>query len=157
MHIRLQKADETELPEILDMQHQAFKDLLEKYQDYETNPGAEHLEQIRRRFLQEQTTYYFIVYNTQKVGAIRFLLKDNGIGRISPMFIVPEYQNMHIGYGAVEALEALYPSITKWELDTIVQEKALCHFYEKLAYVDTGRREAIQPGMDIIFHKKVVH
>jgi len=74
--------------------------------------------------------------------------------RISPMFIHPHYQNRKFGQEAVYSLEQLHSNVTNWTLDTILQEKKLCYFYEKLGYIDTGKRKKIKEGMDIIFYKK---
>ena len=71
------------------------------------------------------------------------------------MFIHPDFQDQHLGQKAVLELENNYPNVVKWTLDTILQEEKLCHFYEKLGYVDTGIREKIKDGMDIVFYEKL--
>ena len=43
MKIKLDKADESNAKEIHEMQMVSFKPLLEKYQDYEINPGNEKI------------------------------------------------------------------------------------------------------------------
>ena len=48
--IRLQKAIKSDLNTIYEMQKAAFQPLLEKYQDYETNPAAESFERTAQRF-----------------------------------------------------------------------------------------------------------
>lgn len=44
--MKLVRADVNDCDKIWDMQIKAFADLLEKYQDYETNPGNEAKERI---------------------------------------------------------------------------------------------------------------
>ncbi len=73
------------------------------------------------------------------------------------MFIHPDYQNKSLGQEAVQKLESLYPHVSVWTLDTIVQEAKLCHFYEKLGYKDTGKKEQIKEGMDLRFYRKEKH
>jgi hypothetical protein len=51
-------------------------------------------------------------------------------------------------------LEDYYCDAKKWELDTILQEKGLCHLYEKLGYRKTGKTEEIKEGMTIVFYEK---
>ncbi len=50
MEIQLIKADINNSAEIHEMQILGFKALLDKYNDVETNPGAETLEKVRQRF-----------------------------------------------------------------------------------------------------------
>lgn len=57
------------------MQVEAFSELLEKYQDYHTNPGAENMDKIIAKFEQPWTTYYFIIASNEKVGVIRIVDK----------------------------------------------------------------------------------
>lgn len=45
------------------------------------------------------------------------------------LFVDPEYQNLHVGYGAMRALEARYPQARSWELVTPYHEKRNIHFY----------------------------
>ena len=136
------------------MQIQAFASLLEKYQDFNTNPGAEKLEIIVQRMQQDFTDYYFIQVNNKNIGVIRILrLKDN-ICRISPMFILPEHQGYGYAQQAIVLAELLYPQATSWTLDTIKQELKLCHLYEKMGYKPTGKEEDIQDGMTIIYYAK---
>lgn len=157
MSIKIIKAQRDELRELHRLQVAAFTPLLEKYQDYSTNPANEKLERVEERFSQSNTIYYFISYKGKNIGAIRVIEKiEEGEVRISPMFIHPQYQNLKLGQKAVYELEKLYPNVTKWSLDTILQENRLCHFYESLGYVDTGRRDNIKDGMDIIHYKKVL-
>lgn len=158
MSVALKKAVKDDLPLIHRLQVDSFKALIDKYQDYSTNPGAEGLERIEARYNQKETTYYIILYNDQAVGAIRvYYSEELNSCRISPMFIHPDYQNKSLGQEAVHQLESLYPHVAVWTLDTIVQEVKLCHFYEKLGYKDTGKREQIKEGMDLRFYSKEKH
>lgn len=155
MAIKLEKANRNNLDLIYKLQVESFKVLLDKYQDFSTNPGAEKFDRIEARFYQPQTTYYLIVSDGQTIGAIRIInSKDDNFCRISPMFIHPDYQNKSLGQEAMFELEKIYKDVDIWTLDTILQEKKLCHFYEKLGYVDTGKREQIKEGMDVIYYRK---
>ena len=59
MNIKLVRAKINNAKEIHAMQVEAFKALLEKYQDFDTNPGNESLEKVEARFKQDVTFYYF--------------------------------------------------------------------------------------------------
>lgn len=149
--IRLKKAAISDCEEIHRMQAEAFTELLEKYRDYETSPACESLDIIQNKI--QNSDYYFIMNNTEKVGIIRIINHDDAC-RISPIFIMPRYQNKGYAQTAITAAEKLYPDVKHWTLDTIKQEKKLFHLYTKVGYVTNGREENIKDGMTIIFLEK---
>ena len=61
MEITLLRATIDNAQEIHAMQIEAFKELLEKYQDFDTSPGNENLEKVAARLKQDFTFYYFIL------------------------------------------------------------------------------------------------
>ena len=153
MPITLIKAIREDCFEIFEMQKNAFKALLDKYQDYDTNPGAEKPERIVWRFDEEETDYYFITLENRHIGAIRI----RNLGEkceLKQIFILPEYQGNGYAQETIRLVEELYPDAVLWELDTILQEKKLCHLYEKMGYKKTGKTENIKEGMDIVFYEK---
>ena len=52
MSIVLVKATESDIKEIWEMQVEAFKGLLEKYQDYDMNPATESYENVLNKYNQ---------------------------------------------------------------------------------------------------------
>lgn len=156
MLVQLLKADANDCRQIHQMQIKAFAYLLDKYHDYTTNPAAEPLEKIIQRIRQAFTDYYFIQLGGENIGAIRVVRLHNAACRISPMFILPEFQGKGYAQQAIKNAESLYPEACRWELDTIKQEPKLRYLYEKMGYVTTGKEEDIQPGMTIIFYEKHV-
>ena len=153
--ITLKKAGRADLMEIHRIQVASFQALLDKYQDYGTNPSAERFERILERFQEKTTDYYLICLNEQNIGMIRVC--DFGtMCRVSPIGILPEFQGRGFAQQVMVLLENRYLGAEKWTLDTIRQEQKLCYLYEKLGYVATGKQETIQPGMDIVFYEKNV-
>ncbi|MFJ8102518.1 hypothetical protein [Lysinibacillus sp. NPDC096212] len=71
MGVSLCKANIDDAVTIHEMQVKAFMPLLEKYQDYDTNPANESLEKIITRFNQPFTDYYLIKYFEDTIGGIR--------------------------------------------------------------------------------------
>ena len=113
------------------------------------------MDKVSARFVQPWTTYYFIMANDEKVGAIRVVdKKDGSRKRISPVFIMPEHRNKGYARQAILEAEKIHGS-ENWCLDTILQEKGNIHLYEKLGYRQTGRIEKINDKMDIVFFKKM--
>ncbi len=152
--VSLKVASREDMQTIWKMQIDAFSELLEKYQDYDTSPGAERLEKVMARFEQPWTVYYFIVAGNKNVGAIRIVdRKDGSRKRISPIWIMPEYRNKGYAQAAITAAEQIHGS-RHWCLDTILQEAGNLHLYEKMGYHRTGRIDKINDRMDIVFYEK---
>lgn len=154
--INLIKAVFSDCEQIHKMQVSAFTKLLEKYNDYETNPASESLEKIQNKFNQSFTDYYFIMREDTKVGVMRVVKLSEVIFRISPIFILPEYENNGFAQKALSAVEKLYPDAIEWHLDTIKEESKLCYLYEKCGYKRTGKEEKIKDGMTVVYYIKRV-
>lgn len=155
MEVKLSRANIDNAKEIHAMQVRAFKELLEKYQDFDTNPGNESVEKVEARLKQDFTFYYFICIGQQKVGAIRIVDKK-AVGknkRISPIFILPEFQGKGIAQKAIRLCEEMHGN-GNWELDTILQEPKNCHLYEKMGYRQTGETKVINERLTLIFYEK---
>ena len=154
MSVELKPITREDVETIWKMQVEAFSELLKKYQDYDMSPATESLEKIMSKFEQPWTTYYFIISNNEKVGAIRIVdKKDGSRKRISPIWIMPEHRGKGYAQQAMLEAERIYGS-THWCLDTILQEKGNLYLYEKLGYHQTGKIEHINDRMDIVFYEK---
>jgi len=155
MEIELLRADIGDAKELHAMQVKAFKELLEKYQDFDTNPANESVEKVEARLKQDFTFYYFICVGQQKVGAVR-VVDENEAGknkRISPIFILPEFQGKGIAQKAIRLCEDIHGN-GNWELDTILQEPKNCHLYEKMGYRQTGKTEVVNEKLTLTFYEK---
>ena len=154
MSIELRQAKRDDMQTIWQMQVEAFRGLLETYQDYDLSPAAEGVEKVMARFEQPWTTYFFIVADGVNVGAVRVVdKKDGSRKRISPLWIMEEYRGKGYAQAAILAVEEIYGA-DNWSLDTIMQEKGNCHLYEKMGYHQTGKVEHINDRMDIVFYEK---
>ena len=154
MGVSLCKATLEDAMTIHEMQVNSFMPLLQKYQDYDTNPANEPLERIITRLNQSFTDYYLIKYFDDTVGGIRIVKLGNKSYRVSPIFILPEHQRKGIAQKVFERIEQLYPDPVLWELDTIMQEERLCYLYEKLGYEKTGVTKKINNNITIVFYEK---
>lgn len=158
MEITLVRAKIKDARELHAMQVEAFRELLEKYQDFDISPASENLEKVEGRLRQDFTYYYFICAGQQKVGAVRVVdTKEDGKNkRISPIFIMPEFRGRGIAQRAIRLCEELHGN-DMWELDTILQERGNCHLYEKMGYRQTGKTEVINERMTLTFYEKNIN
>ena len=155
MKIDLIRASLKDTKEIWEMQVKSFKNFLDKYQDFETNPANESISNVEMRLKQNFTFFYFIFVDNKKVGAIRVVdYKERDRNkRISPIFVLPEYRNKGIAQSAIKICEEIHGD-TNWELSTILQEKGNCYLYEKLGYHPIGKTQVINDRLTLIFYEK---
>ena len=152
--MQLVRATVSDCDKIWNMQIEAFGDLLKKYEDYETSPGAETRERIMNKLLEPFTYFYFIFDDGDIVGAVRVVdKKDGSRKRISPIFIMKEFRGKGLAQKAFEKIEKIHGN-NNWKLDTILQEEGNCHLYEKLGYKRTGTTQKINDKMDIVYYEK---
>ena len=152
--VTLRKAVRDDIVKIWKMQTEAFRELLEKYRDYDTNPAAESVEKVETRFDMPGSIYYFIEAEGEDVGVIRVIdLKDGTRKRISPLWIMPEYRGRGYARLAMKEAERIHGA-DNWSLDTILQEEGNIHLYEKMGYRRVGEPQKINDNMDIVFFEK---
>ncbi|MCR5503556.1 MAG: GNAT family N-acetyltransferase [Lachnospiraceae bacterium] len=155
--VSLQEVKEEEIPELYRMQVESFMPLYEKYHD-EGSPAIESMERVRRRYAVENRKYYFILQDGARVGAINIGHNDPNektVSFISPLFILPRFQNRGIGYAAIQKAFELLPEVTCWKLETILQEPANCHLYEKCGFVRVGEEKVVNEAMTLIDYERI--
>ena len=155
MEVTLLRAGLEDAEELHAMQIKTFGELLDKYQDYDMNPANESLEKVEMRLKQSFTCYYFICAGSQKAGAIRIVDKKEAgkSKRISPLFILPEFQGQGIAQRAIRLCEEIHGT-EEWELETILQEPKNCHLYEKMGYRKTGKTEIVNDKLTLVYYEK---
>ena len=108
--------------------------------------------------MSDNRKYYFIVKDGARVGAINVGKKlsdsEDNCFYISPLFILPKYQNQGIGYVAIQKAFILYPDVKVWKLDTILQELGNCHLYEKCGFVRVGEEHIINDKMTLVDYER---
>jgi len=158
--IRLEEVAEQDLPQLHAMQVESFMPLYEKYKDTDTSPATESLEKVIARAKQPNRKYYFIVKDGARVGAINIGTRP-GQGEdvyiISPIFVLPAFQNQKIGFIAMQKAFEMFPQAAVWKLDTILQEEGNCHLYEKCGFVRVGEEKVINEKMTLIDYEKNRH
>ena len=155
--VKLEEVRTDEIHQLYDMQVESFMPLYEKYHD-DMSPAIEPIERVKVRAAQENRKYYFIVKDGARVGAINVGKKssdsEDNCFYISPLFILPKYQNQGIGYVAIQKAFILYPDVKVWKLDTILQEPGNCHLYEKCGFVRIGEEHIINDKMTLVDYER---
>lgn len=151
--IRLVKVGPEQGEKLFQMRRKAFLPVLERYQDFDTNPAAESWEDFQRYF-RKNSDNYFIQLGEIPVGTLRVVRLSEDSCRLSPISILPEYQGKGYAQQALLIVETLYPLAKSWSLDTIKQEPKLVHLYKKLGYRRTGEEIPIKEGMTLVVYQK---
>ncbi len=141
------------------LQVEAFLPLYEKYHDDDMSPAKESLVRVREKIEEQNSEIYLIYFEKQAVGGIRIRHHHKGVkvehvSWISPLFIIPEFQNKGIAKVVIEKVLELYPKTFKWKLDTIKEEKGNCHLYEKCGFVKVGKEHVINEKMTLVDYEK---
>lgn len=153
--LELKKASLGDAEELCFLQTEAFQALLETYQDHLTNPATETREKMTKRLDMPNRDVYFITLHNKNIG---FLIIANNVSEcvLIRIGILPAYQNKGYAQQAIMLAESLYPNAKTWKLDTIKQEKKLCHLYEKLGYQKTGEQKNLKEGMDLVYFSRKI-
>ncbi len=155
MEVRLVRAVEADAPSIHAIQIRAFAPLLDRYQDYDTNPGNETIDRVIWRINDPNGAFYKIVEGDVTVGAIRIRWRDEPSQLwISPLFIAPEHQGRGYAQQAIALAEHAYPDAVSWELATLLEEYRNCRLYEKMGFVKTGAQSKLNERATLVFYKK---
>lgn len=138
------------------LQIEAFMPLYEKYQDDATSPAEESLETITKKIVDDNSDFYFILFNGKRVGGVRVKWHNGrNVKWISPIFVIPQFQNKGIASAVIERLFEMYSSDTiEWRLDTIKQEEKNCYLYEKCGFVRVGDETVINEKMTLVEYTK---
>ena len=142
-----------------ELQVEAFLPLYEKYHDDDMSPAKEPLEKVRGKIEEPDSEFYSIQFEGNDIGGIRVRHYQNGakvenVNWISPIFVIPEFQNRGIAQRAIQEVFELYPETLTWKLDTIKQEVGNCHLYEKCGFVRSGTEEVINEQMTLVEYEK---
>ena len=161
--IELVRARKEDAQLIHQMKYESFLPLYEKYHDDETSPVKEDIDSLICKIQQDWTDYYIIRFKGENAGAVRIRkhLKNDkyvdDIRHISPIFILPKFQNQGIGYRVLQEIFKKYDNVATWKLETIKQEQGNCHLYEKCGFVRIGEEKPVNDLMTLVDYEKLSH
>lgn len=132
--VRVVRASEADLPEILAVQKQAFASEAERYGDPDLPPLHETVDEIR----QQLDTHVVLkaVLEGQIVGSVRGRLEASSC-HVSRLAVRPDVQGRGIGAQLVRALEEQFPGAESFVLFTGHKSHRTIALYERLGYCVT--------------------
>jgi GNAT superfamily N-acetyltransferase len=134
MSLIFRKSTIEDIETLLSIQKASFKEDLEKYEDFETNPACETSEKLAENI---KKYYHFTILDGETIiGAIDVRGNDDRM-HISKVYISPFNQNKGVGTDAIQFLENQFPNVKLWTLYTPYLSFRNHYFYEKFGYKKT--------------------
>jgi GNAT superfamily N-acetyltransferase len=134
--LSIKRAGQNEAEILQKIQNEAFQKDLDSYQDFETNPACESIDQMLYKI--NASDYYAIYFEDQIIGGVAVQKKVGFEYRISPMYLSPIYQNKGLGTQIINLLFPLYSDARLWTLSTPKPSLRNGHFYEKFGFISVG-------------------
>ena len=140
---------------LLEMQKICFSPHLKQYQDFETSPVMVNIDRLKWQI--ENENFYKIIFDDSWVGAINIRQVDsNGNYKLHIVYVLPEFQNEHIGQSAIKLAESLFSDAKTWCLETIEDMPYNRHVYERIGYQLTGETKEINEKLTLVYYRKGV-
>ena len=156
LNVELNRATIDDAQALLEMQKTCFAPHLQRYQDYEVNPAMMKLDRLK--WLIENENFYKIIYNNIWAGAINIRkLDSSGHYKLHIIYVLPEFQNRHIGQSAIQLAENLFGDAKSWCLETLEDMPSNRRVYEKMGYRFTGETQKINDKLTLVLYHKEVH
>ncbi len=150
MIVRLQPARPEDAIRLAEMQARAFMPAVQKRGGFETSPAAETPDRMLERITSEKSHSFIIMSDNLYAGMIRIKELGDGAYKISPVFVLPEFQNQGIGQRAMSLAEEMFPGARRWTLFCVREEAKNVYFYEKLGFRKTGVERKLDKNITLI-------
>ena len=164
MKILIQATQEAEALELSNIQKAAFQPIYEKYHD-EGNPCLRGVEDIANRLGSEYFRYFTIFLDEEIVGGVLYRCKgstpfgenlEEGQYYLQRVYIKPELQCKGIAQTALLLCEKEFADAKCFWVDFPEDLIKNRRCYEKVGFVDTGKRLEVEPGLVLACSQKLI-
>jgi ribosomal protein S18 acetylase RimI-like enzyme len=149
MNACIVEARKEDLPEILSLQKQAFREAVERYKDPNLPPLRQSLPEIEREF--SRGRFLVALVDGKIVGSVRANEQD-GTCYVGKLVVDPNFQNQGIGTRLMEAIEASFPQTPRIKIFTGFRDEKNLYLYKKLGYCVVG--EGKSDTLNLVYMKK---
>ena len=151
--IKITKAFQEDLKDILSLQKLAFRSEADIYSDFETSPPLlQTMEEISKEF--SESIFLKAVVENEIVGSVRGY-QVNETTFIKRLVVSPSYQNQGIGTQLMNSIEYHFKDNKRYELFTGHKSIRNLHLYRKLGYKEF-KRIHIHENLTMIYLEKFV-
>ena len=148
--MKIEKVEEKDLQEILELQKLAYKSEAEIYNDFTIPPMIQTLDEIKSDFLNQ--TYLKTTLNGKIIGSVRGYI-ENGICFIGRLIVHPDLHNQGIGTMLISKIETIFKNVGRFEIFTGHRSQKNLYLYEKLGY-RRFKSEKINKNLSMIYLEK---
>ncbi len=154
MLVRLQPAKAEDAIRLTEMQARAFMPSVQRHGGFETSPASETPDRMLERITAAQSHAFIIMADNRQAGMIRIKELGEGAYKISPIFVLPEFQNQGIGKAAMRLTMEKFPCARLWTLFCVREEEKNVCFYEKLGFYKTGVERKLTGSITLIEYER---
>lgn len=148
--LAINRADISDLEEILKLQKVAYLQEAEIYNDFSIPPLTQDIDTLK---IESQNGVVIKAeINGQIIGSVRAELVDN-ICKIGKLIVKPDFQNQGIGKKLMTEIERIFKTCSTYELFTGDKSEKNLKLYRKLGYVDF-KVERINDNLKMIYLQK---
>ncbi len=151
--LRIEKALENNLVEILDLQKNAFISEAKINNDYTIPPLTQTMESIVNEF--KNSVFLKATIDNKIVGSVRAYERD-GICNIGRLIVHPNFENRGIGTKLMVSIEELFKNCNKYEVFTGKKSNKNLYLYSKLGYKEF-KRSKISDNLTIVYLEKATN
>ena len=128
--MKICKAKDKDLPEILDLQYLAFQSEAEKFKNRDILPLKQTLDELRDEL--RNGVILKLVADNIIIGSVRANSKA-GTTHIAKLMVHPDYRRRGFGKKLLAEIEKCFPK-TRYELFTATKSPDNIRLYEKMGY-----------------------
>ena len=135
---------------ILDLQKLAYQSEARLYDDWSIPPLTQTLEDLHAEF--SRAKFLKATVDDAIVGSVR-ATENEGICSIGRLIVHPDYQGRGIGTRLMQAIEAMFPEVRKFELFTGSKSEGNIRLYTRLGY-SISRTQQLSAKVLLVFMEK---
>jgi len=146
-------ATAADAPAIMALQQVAYQSEAELYRDWFIPPLTQTLAELQLEIV--DSTVLKICQGSRLVGSVRAVQQTDGSVAIGRLIVQPELQGQGIGSRLMAAIEAAFPTASRFELFTGSLSLRNINLYERLGYRIFSRRQ-LSPQVELVSMEKFV-
>lgn len=148
--ISIRKMQKDDIGVLYDIALRSFQPDYEKYGVYPPLINVKH-----KKFLPPLMFGKTIIADDTIIGGA-FVTGLGKKGEIGAIFVDTTQQHKGYGKQAMLMIEAMYPKVKSWKLETPAESYDLHTFYESLGYIKTGEMKDKKSGMIGFVYEKTI-
>ncbi len=147
-------ATAADAPAIHALQQAAYQSEAELYQDWSIPPLTQTLAELQQEIA--TITVLIASQDNRLVGSVRAVLREDNSVAIGRLIVDPALQGQGIGSCLMAAIEAAFPTASRFELFTGSLSLRNINLYERLGYAVFASKQ-LSPQVELVFMEKRVN